>query len=65
MKRRLFVKNNTMPAAQFTHVLDDKSVQSVQRLFGLMFVDAFFDRLDGLTGLAGKGLLAPISADPV
>jgi Family of unknown function (DUF5995) len=27
--------------------------------------DAFFDRLDGLTGLAGKGLLAPISADPV
>jgi uncharacterized protein DUF5995 len=27
--------------------------------------DAFFDRLDGLTGLAGKGLLVPISADPV
>ena len=27
--------------------------------------DAFFDRLDGLTGLAGKGLLVPISVDSV
>ena len=27
--------------------------------------ERFLDRLDGLTGLAGKGLLAPISADPV
>jgi Family of unknown function (DUF5995) len=26
---------------------------------------AFFDRLDGLTGLAGKGLLVPVSVDPV
>jgi hypothetical protein len=25
--------------------------------------DAFFDRLDGLTGLAGQGLLAPVSID--
>lgn len=25
--------------------------------------DAFFDRLDGLTGLAGKGLLVPVSVD--
>ena len=25
--------------------------------------DAFFDRLDGLTGLAGKGLLVPVSLD--
>lgn len=27
--------------------------------------DAFFDRLDGLTGLAGKGLLVPVSPDTV
>ena len=27
--------------------------------------DAFFDRLDGLTALAGKGLLVPPSVDPV
>jgi uncharacterized protein DUF5995 len=27
--------------------------------------DAFFNRLDGLTGLAGKGLLVPVSVDPV
>ena len=27
--------------------------------------DAFFERLDGLTGLAGKGLLVPVSIDPV
>jgi uncharacterized protein DUF5995 len=26
---------------------------------------AFFDRLDGLTGLAGQGMLVPISVDPV
>ena len=26
---------------------------------------AFFDRLDGLTALAGKGLLVPISVDHV
>jgi hypothetical protein len=26
---------------------------------------AFFDRLDALTGLAGKGLLVPVSVDPV
>jgi len=27
--------------------------------------DAFFERLDGLTGLAGRGLLVPVSIDPV
>ncbi|HEV8142203.1 MAG TPA: DUF5995 family protein [Methylomirabilota bacterium] len=27
--------------------------------------EAFFDRLDGLTGLAGKGLLVPVSIDSV
>jgi hypothetical protein len=27
--------------------------------------EAFFDRLDGLTSLAGKGLLVPVSVDPV
>jgi len=27
--------------------------------------DVFFERLDGLTGLAGKGLLVPVSIDPV
>jgi len=27
--------------------------------------DAFFDRLDGLAGLAGKGLLVPVSVDSV
>jgi uncharacterized protein DUF5995 len=30
-----------------------------------MLRDAFFNRLDGLTGLAGKGLLVPVSVDPV
>jgi len=27
--------------------------------------DAFFDRLDGLTAVAGKGLLVPVSVDSV
>jgi hypothetical protein len=27
--------------------------------------EAFFDKLDGLTGLAGKGLLVPVSSSLV